>query len=140
MEIFNFFVKSNFIFTVNCYFIESNTLPRSKPKAPLSPSFKSTVTPPVFIPKESDAALQNLYTPSYNAQQSYVPSPQPIIAETPNYQPQSRTAPQSPLAPTRIINFNSLQNYNTAPRGWGATKTAYKPVTFDKPQVSYTDF
>ncbi|GJQ76837.1 hypothetical protein Trydic_g15044 [Trypoxylus dichotomus] len=104
------------LFKKLCY---SNTLPLSKPKqkAPPSPNFKaSCTTPPVFIPKETyPASYPSSYTPS-NSYGSYVPEP---------------TTPK--------IDLSNVQNYNTAPRGWGQVKDVYKPVTFAK-RSSYTDF
>ncbi|KAJ8982388.1 hypothetical protein NQ317_009643 [Molorchus minor] len=111
----------------------SSTLPRSKPKPPLSPSYKPSVIPPVFIPKESSTPLPNLNTPTYNAQQGYLPHQpyQPILQVQNDY-----ISPQIPSP--RKISYS--QNYNTAPRGWGQIKDSYKPVTFDKPKESYSDF
>nr|XP_023013357.1 uncharacterized protein LOC111503310 isoform X1 [Leptinotarsa decemlineata] len=104
----------------------SNTLPRCKPKAPLSPNFKSNVNPPVFVPKESNIPLRSSYPPA-NIQQSY------------EYEPTLQISVQQP-APTRKLDLNALQNYNTAPRGWGETKKFYKPITFNQPRGAYSDF
>ncbi|XP_015840184.2 uncharacterized protein LOC656988 isoform X4 [Tribolium castaneum] len=101
----------------------SNTLPRSKPKPPLSPSFKPNVVPQVFVPKETNSPLPDLHTPAYNAQSVF-----------------SEPSAISPSQPSPRINFNSLQNYNTAPRGWGQVQSYYKPITFDKPSTQYSDF
>ncbi|XP_044257429.1 uncharacterized protein LOC123006736 isoform X3 [Tribolium madens] len=98
----------------------SNTLPRSKPKPPLSPSFKPNVVPQVFVPKETNSPLPELHTPSYSAQNVF-------------------TEP-STISPSPRINFNALNNYNTAPRGWGQAQSYYKPITFDKPSTQYSDF
>lgn len=115
-------------------FAGSSTLPRSKPKAPLSPIYKPDVAPQVFVPKESDTPLPNLYAPTYNAQQNY-PSYQPTL------QVQNDVSSQlPPPPPPRKINYDNLQNYNTAARGWGQAKDIYKPITFDKPKSPYSDF
>lgn len=117
----------------------SSTLPRTKPTSvpqqtaampPLSPvpSFKPATPAPVFVPKESNAPLSPMY-------QSYAPPPKENI---PPMQTQSYQA-TPPLPPVRV-NFNNLQNYNTAARGWGDLKQVYKPVTFDKPKSPYSDF
>ncbi|CAH0545732.1 unnamed protein product [Brassicogethes aeneus] len=111
----------------------SNTLPRSKPKAPLSPSYRPDVTPPIFVPKESTTPVSSHIHPSYNAQQSSMPEPS-YHGTSPVPEPYY-TSQNPPVPPTRI-NFNCMQNYNTAARGWGQSKT-YKPVTFDNP---YSDF
>ncbi|KAG5894023.1 hypothetical protein JTB14_018128 [Gonioctena quinquepunctata] len=103
----------------------SNTLPRCKPKAPLSPNFKSNVNPPVFIPKESNTPLTSTYPP-VNPQQGY--EYEPVL--------QISSAQQS----AKKLDLNSLQNYNTAPRGWGETKNFYKPITFSQPREVYSDF
>lgn len=118
-------------------FLGSNTLPRSKPKPPLSPIYKPNGQPPqVFAPKESTSPLPSYYpssAPSYNAQNSYTPQP--------NYEPEpllqtSQTPPQPPVR----VNFNNLQNYNTSARGWGQNKSFYKPITFEKAKSPFTDF
>ncbi|KAL3285201.1 hypothetical protein HHI36_019316 [Cryptolaemus montrouzieri] len=108
-----------------------DSLPRSKPNsAPMSPRYKPNVTPPVFIPKESNSPLPNYYLPSYSAQQ-YLPPSEPSYEEHQVH----RVAPSHPV---KKIDFGSLQNYNTAPRGWTHTKNVYKPITFDS--KSYSDF
>ncbi|RZC34090.1 titin-like, partial [Asbolus verrucosus] len=89
----------------------SNTLPRSKPKAPLSPNYKPTVAPQVFVPKETNSPLLNLSAPSYTQE---VYSPESSYA--PLYSQYQSNAPPQP--PPRV-NYGNLQNYNTAPRGWG---------------------
>lgn len=104
------------------YVLGSNTLPRPKPKPPLSPSFKPNVAPQVFVPKETNSPLPELHTPAYNAQNIYAES--------------SIAPPQS----SPRINFNALHNYNTAPRGWGKAQTYYKPITFEKASTPYSDF
>ncbi|XP_060519348.1 uncharacterized protein LOC132697757 isoform X2 [Cylas formicarius] len=111
----------------------SSTLPRPQQKPALSPSYKPNTSPSVFVPKESTSPLPNPYYPAYNATPAY------------NYQPPSHTYDDSflatPLPPTtKKISFDDLQNYNTAPRGWGDVKDVYRPLTFDKPKSPYSDF
>ncbi|XP_063919964.1 uncharacterized protein LOC135134972 isoform X4 [Zophobas morio] len=101
----------------------SNTLPRSKPKPPLSPSYKPNVAPQVYVPKETNTPLPEFNTPSYNASNT-------LLTQSPIVPPQ----------PPPRVNFGAFQNYNTAPRGWGQNINYYKPITFDKPAVSYSDF
>lgn len=55
----------------------------------------------------------------------------------PSYQ--SNNAPIRRVAapePIKKIDFSSLQNYNTAPRGWARNENIYRPITFS----SYSDF
>ncbi|XP_022918182.2 uncharacterized protein [Onthophagus taurus] len=109
------------------YIEGSSTLPRTMTKTPPSPSFKAAAatTPPVFIPKETSTPLSSYPPqPSYSSQQSY------------GYQDYSQVLPSS----TPKLDVGSLQNYNTAPRGWGEIRDFYKPVTFDKPRSPFTDF
>ncbi|KAJ8919944.1 hypothetical protein NQ315_006473 [Exocentrus adspersus] len=89
----------------------SSTPPRSKP------SYKPDMPSQVFVPKESTTPLSSPYAPAYNATHS-----------------------ETYATPSRRVNYDNLQNYNTAPRGWGETKTIYKPITFDKPKSPYSDF
>jgi hypothetical protein len=100
----------------------SNTLPRSKPKPPLSPSYKPNVAPQVFVPKETDSPLTDFNTPAYKAQTAFA---EPSVA---------------PPQPPPRSSYNAWQNYNTAPRGWGQSPNYYRPITFDKPSGSYSDF
>ncbi|ENN81839.1 hypothetical protein YQE_01778, partial [Dendroctonus ponderosae] len=119
----------------------SATLPRSRSKPPLSPTFKPNIAPPVFVPKESDSPLPSLYSaPTYNAHQ-----PNTLSAPT-SYAPQapSQTYDDSylstPLPPQRKFNLENVQNYNTAARGWGQVADVYRPMTFEKPRSPYSDF
>lgn len=121
-------------------------MPRAKTQVPPSPSYKPNVTPPVFVPKESNAPLPNLYAPAYNAQQSmgtpnynsnFSTFDNPIYTPPSNYQSQPQYSPQ-PTTPK--INYTSLQNYNAAPRGWGQSGSGYKPMSFEKPKAVYSDF
>ncbi|KAK9880848.1 hypothetical protein WA026_013173 [Henosepilachna vigintioctopunctata] len=113
--------------------LRQDSLPRVKTtSAPASPRFKPNITPPVFVPKESNTKLPNYYLPAYSAE------PSPYLTENSCY---TRPQPTQSVAPSRVtksINFGNLQNYNTAPRGWAQAKNVYKPITFDtKP---YSDF
>lgn len=113
------------------YILGSHTLPKTKPAAaPPSPSYRSNATPPVFVPKESDAPLP----PYYSSQPSYVAQ---------DHTPQGHYAQQQQCyspQPSSSYNLNNLQNYNTAARGWKQNSSIYRPVTFDKPVSPYTDF
>lgn len=42
----------------------------------------------------------------------------------------------------KISSFQTLTNYNTAPRGWDQSQSFYRPVTFAKSQepIAYSDF
>ncbi|XP_015589402.1 uncharacterized protein LOC107265005 [Cephus cinctus] len=42
----------------------------------------------------------------------------------------------------KLSSFQTLTNYNTAPRGWNQSHTFYRPITFGKPQdtIVYSDF
>lgn len=116
----------------------SSTLPRPQSKPPLSPTYKPDVAPQTFVPKESNAPLPNLYAPAYNAH-----SPTTEYTAPPNYIP-SQTYDDSllstPLPTQKKINFDSLHNYNTAPRGWGGSRDVYKPLTFESPRSPYSNF
>ncbi|XP_076264747.1 uncharacterized protein LOC143198962 isoform X3 [Rhynchophorus ferrugineus] len=114
----------------------SATLPRPQTKAPLSPTYKPSVAPQTFTPKESNIPLSNLYSPTYNANAQnsapyYVPQPTQTYDDS---------LISTPLPPPKKINFDNLQNYNTAARGWGEVKSVYRPLTFDKPRSPYSDF
>lgn len=127
------------------YPLASNTLPRKKPAVPPSPTYKPSATPPVFVPKESPAPLPSLYIPAYNAQQNHTPTYSSQNNDNYNYPPSPNSYNQYDSQPyaspsTPKVSYNSLQNYNTAPRGWGQNKTGYKPITFDKPKSVYSDF
>lgn len=119
----------------------SATLPRPQTKPPLSPTYKPSVTPQTFVPKESNIPLSNLYSPAYNAHiqnsgTDQIPStysPQPT-------QTYDDSLLSTPLPTQKKINFDNLQNYNTAARGWGQVKDVYRPLTFDKPRSPYSDF
>ncbi|KAK0077651.1 hypothetical protein PV326_009903, partial [Microctonus aethiopoides] len=49
---------------------------------------------------------------------------------------------ESTYSGPKINSFQTLTNYNTAPRGWDQGQTFYRPVTFDKPlePIAYSDF
>lgn len=118
-------------------FLFPDTLPRvSKAKTPASPSpsFKSPVTPPVFVPKESNAPLPSLYSsqPSYVAPSCKSPVPTYQKQSSYSYQPQESTTP------TPKVDLGDFDNFNTAPRGWQKSQSFYRPITFNK--QTYSDF
>lgn len=113
-------------------FLGSNTLPRVKPISAPSPTFKPNITPPVFVPKETGSPLPDLYVPAYNAQQNA----SDISSSNVSYGDQQNLNVSQPI--NQRLNYNSLQNYNTAPRGWG--QNSYKPLSFSKQKSVYSDF
>ncbi|XP_044737294.1 putative mediator of RNA polymerase II transcription subunit 26 isoform X2 [Chrysoperla carnea] len=100
----------------------------------ISPHFKNDATwkPPSVTSTEIGPKNNNYSTPLTLAP----PSSSSMVSSTGSLTPQ--------MSPR--IDYTSLNNYNTAPRGWsGNTKQYYRPVTFDtvKPiskNVMFTDF
>lgn len=124
MQKFNTFQSNIKFYPIKKYIAGSgsNTLPRTKSKSKSPQSlYQPNVPPAVFIPKERPESSQQ-----YDGSG---------ILMTSNYQPYDT----SPLS-SRRIDFDNLQNYNTAPRGWGEVKNFYKPITFNQPKQSYSDF
>lgn len=109
--------------TYTFFIIGSNTLPRakSKPKSP-QPTYQPNVPPAVFIPKESPEPASQYGGAG--------------ILMTSDHQSYSQPPSLSP----RKFDFDHLQNYNTAPRGWGDSKNFYKPITFNQSKQQYSDF
>lgn len=102
-----------------------------------SPTYKPSVTPPVFIPKETNAPLPDINTSIYSSPQGATS----YNATSTHYNDEQNFAPSQPQPPTTPrLNYNSLQNYNTAPRGWGANQDAYKPLSFTKQKSKFSDF
>lgn len=52
--------------------------------------------------------------------------------------PHAPHAAPEPPPRTVFMDYSLLQNYNTAPRGWGGSMDYYRPVTFSKP-IAATD-
>ncbi|KAL1516849.1 hypothetical protein ABEB36_000695 [Hypothenemus hampei] len=111
----------------------SATLPRTQSKPPLSPTYKSNITPPIFVPKETSSPLPSLYVPTYNAHPNsgYTAPP---VAQTHDDSYFLTSSNQ------RKFDLSNAQNYNTSARGWGHHTDVYKPLTFDKPRSPYSDF
>lgn len=131
---------------MNYNFPGSSTLPKSKPKvpAPMSPGYKTPVTPPVYVPKETNAPPPSFYPPQPAYVAPAAKSPVPTYTKQPSYtaKPAAQSyTPQpsyTPACTTPKVDINSLDNFNTAARGWQKSQSFYRPVTFNK--QTYSDF
>lgn len=68
--------------------------------------------------------------------------PEPAALSTPYA---SRITPTSLPGPARYLDYKSMNNYNTAPRGWKQNLDYYRPVTFTPSSklpegIHYTDY
>ncbi|KAK0171507.1 hypothetical protein PV327_011179, partial [Microctonus hyperodae] len=76
-----------------------------------------------------------------NSQSFYNPFTMDISADNLNISSGNQLHESTYNGP-KINSFQTLTNYNTAPRGWDQGQTFYRPVTFDKPlePIAYSDF
>ncbi|XP_055689780.1 titin isoform X1 [Lutzomyia longipalpis] len=105
--------------------------PEPPPQQDPIPSF---IRRPAEPPRQASAPI--LRTPS-------VQPPPPVEVRLPQ-QPKMVPPAAAPMPQTRIASAGAYtptnwRNYNTAARGWRGADI-YKPVTFDKPQLPFTDF
>ncbi|KAE8736999.1 hypothetical protein FOCC_FOCC017542 [Frankliniella occidentalis] len=135
-----------------------SSAPMPPPRTPAvgTPTWTATTTAATVRPLSTgDASLYAGRAPrgwgQYNASHQYGDSallsfrgppeePAPLLlreAQGPGAAPASATAPEPPPR-TVFMDYSLLQNYNTAPRGWGGAMDYYRPVTFSKP-IAATD-
>jgi len=87
----------------------------TRPALVRTPSYKAEAPMTVFVPKENQLLSPRNDIPIFNSDHSF----------------------NAPVPPPRNFSSNYTTNYNTAPMGWGHSKT-YKTISFNQPE--YSDF
>ncbi|XP_052132312.1 titin isoform X3 [Frankliniella occidentalis] len=104
---------------------------------PWNPELFQQPEPPARTPTDLNTPLSDSALLSFRGPPE---EPAPLLlreAQGPGAAPASATAPEPPPR-TVFMDYSLLQNYNTAPRGWGGAMDYYRPVTFSKP-IAATD-
>lgn len=123
-------------------FQEMRQSPRGFVSAPTPTTLKRLTTPPPPSPPVS--TTPELYKPK--APRAWNPQPtcktfNDESASKPYAQQLSYSeAEQTQQTSQHSLNYSSMNNFNTAPRGWQKSMSFYRPVTFNPVPAAYTDF
>ncbi|KAK9507224.1 hypothetical protein O3M35_007130 [Rhynocoris fuscipes] len=125
--------------SVESAFQEINS-PRGTVMAPTPTTLRKLATPTPPSPAIYAPVKEELYKPKVPRAWHPQPTCKQFNEETSRSEPPQAAVVQSSLPSSGTsLNYGSLNNFNTAPRGWQSSMSYYRPVTFN-PKPSFTDF